>query len=108
MGTIGELKALLEERGVEYRVLPDSHTTHVWFDGYRLCETGDGMVVAYNLTPEQAVEATLGPGECHAEHVVDDDILLDRYECGECGTIWWMFDTPVCRCPRCGRRVVGE
>ncbi len=104
MGTIDELRALLEERGVEYRVLPDSHTTHVWFGGIHVCEQGNGKLACYDLAPAQAIEATLGRGECH-----DEGFAPYFFGCSNCGASHLRnvayVDMPN-YCPRCGAKVV--
>lgn len=103
MSATDELRRLLDEHGIEHH------------DGEIMTYTDDADfmpsasntfdVTLYNLTPEQAVEATLGRGtcrlldgrygypfvcsECHAEFSVD-------FLCGR-----------LRYCPNCGRRVVG-
>ena len=111
------LRALLDERGVEYRNDNGIFTWYVngvmynaWaFDNERLT-----MSVCH-LTPERAVEATLGRGTCG--NVSD----FPKYEfvCSECGgrlDILDEFDNPTVQhndgsfgprfCPSCGREVV--
>ena len=118
-----ELRRLLDERGVEWEAAadaPDSLTT--WATGSdtaRWC--ADELIndrfdlYAYDvdedvsgLTPEQAIDATLGRGTCHID-LVGYDEREDRFQCRSCdwsmsvrrGT-WPRFNY----CPNCGRRVI--
>jgi hypothetical protein len=57
------IRAMLDERGVEHVDAEDGHTQHTWWsDGdHEICASNSGERLAvYNLTPEQAIEATLG------------------------------------------------
>lgn len=113
MTVTDELRRLLDERGVERfdYVFSGSDTTTFRVRGIYLTFTPmrDGLVCSTILTPEQAVEATLGRGTCKVKHSIVDEVgggELDRWVCGECGHIWWSIeDAPSC-CPRCGREVV--
>lgn len=106
MSATDELRRLLDERGVEYRWDNGTATWYVngvmynaWaYDNERLT-----MSVCH-LTPEQAVEATLGRGTCRN---------LSKYiNVFECSCCWWTYDfitDPYLGpryCPNCGRRVV--
>ena len=68
MSATDELRALLDERGVEHTDAEDGHTRHTWWsDGdheIAACDSGTRLAV-YNLTTQQAIDATLGRGECH-------------------------------------------
>ena len=119
---IEELRRLLDERGVECEATLDSLTT--WATGSdtaRWC--ADELIndrfdlYAYNvdedvsgLTPEQAVEATLGRGTCHVERHGSLANWLDMvcWSCSECGFGWHhsVNDKQFHYCPNCGRRVV--
>lgn len=101
------LRALLDERGVEHVDAEDGHTQHTWWsDGdHEIAASNSGERLAvYNLTPEQAVAATLGPGTCR-------DVGRYAFVCSECG---WASDEPHHAlggfwpkyCPECGRKVV--
>lgn len=107
------LRALLDERGVEWWPMHDDEV------GYR--EDRDTEFLVYGckhvahewgcrlqvdmLTPEQAIAATLGPGTCR-------DVGRYAFVCSECG---WASDEPhhvlggfwPKYCPECGKRVVG-
>lgn len=112
------LRALLDERGVEW--MDDSYAqlwSTVWHgrDGkqWRLTENRSGMLTelkAWQATPEQAIDATLGPGTCHAVFEVDamsEDERVGEYVCSECGETFndGHGEFPH-YCPGCGRVVV--
>ena len=110
-----ELRRMLDERGVKWRGgLPTE--TMVEADGLDLLYVAlpDGRVRAFirnYLTPEQAVEATLGRGTCS----------IRGGECDQCGAhihrdavLFWVpagggmrtvESRDVSYCPNCGRRV---
>ena len=110
-----ELRRMLDERGVEWTnpnsCLRDDMTSWVanGFD-YDAFEVPDGTLVLSaahqdDLTPEQAIAATLGRGTCRYE-------LKDgRYECSNCGRSTWAFEgkgdplDPPNFCPNCGCRI---
>ena len=78
------LRELLDERGVEWRDDSSIYGTRrtVWAaDGvtYVAAEVSGRLKVSGYLTPEQAIEATLGRGKCH-------DCLgdIEPFECSEC------------------------
>ena len=109
-----ELRAMLDERGVEWWPMHDvengyhqDRDTEFVIDGkkYTAHEWG-GTLNVYGLTPEQAIEATLGRGTCHL-------ISAPQYgegcqECSSCGEVLdgYLFDGV--RCPNCGAKVVKE
>ena len=116
------LRQLLDERGVEWGgALTDlSRQTH-WSTERNWCaftEWNDAVDIAdtltvYHVTPEQAVEATLGRGTCRKVRAWEDDprggggwVLV----CSECDELLandgedGEFDGPN-YCPNCGRRV---
>lgn len=119
MSATERLRAMLDERGVEWRGgLPTE--TMVEADGLGLLYVAlpDGRVRAFirnYLTPEQAIEATLGRGECRDEGDPGD------FCCSECGVrmftdtsdTYTMIASDGCTiikhpnyCPNCGARVV--
>lgn len=111
MSTTERLRALLDERGVEYRT--HGTTDRTWFEvgsiSWFICERENGSLTAdaVFLTPEQAIAATLGRGECH---ITDNGPWGYPYVCSACGA---SFDPDINNgefnyCPSCGRKVVGE
>lgn len=119
-----ELRALLDERGVEHY---DGTESTLWgyestapLSGryrYAADEISNGymQVRLFRITPVQAVEATLGRGECHVESFDDG---VDEGMDGE----WYSYQPPTwylscghevqgaerpCFCPACGWRVTS-
>ncbi len=121
MTATDELRRLLDERGVEYTVVPEDmygSREYIKIGGMEIRTNGLGEVAVFFLTPEQAVEATLGRGECRS--VCNS---VSEFTCSECGfgcdlTSWIsLFDGDDGRhrhhhhgmpnyCPNCGRKVV--
>lgn len=123
MSAADELRRMLDERGVEWtkpkRIWwelidcePDDSVTIV--EGVTIEAATDGMLVVYPLTPEQAIEATLGRGTCHIavqDNLAETDGMGDVWlECDACN--WQMPLEPSTPrfnyCPNCGREVVDE
>lgn len=102
MTATDELRRLLDERGVEYTDAEDAHTQYTWWsDGdheIAACNSGERLAV-YNLTPAQAVEATLGKGGCE----FCKDGKFDRQTVMMSNHGWQRINF----CPNCGRKVVG-
>ena len=120
MTATDELRRLLDERGVECRQTE-------WIDGITVKWRGSdgseygarnglsfdgptGGLVLYDLTPAQAVEATLGRGTCTvvSKLLIEGEYVPSSYyefemECGE-GFKWDESIPPRC-CPNCGRKV---
>ena len=124
------LRQLLDERGVEYRFKESTKVFEWHFDGTdgegsaHATEVNGGInIIACSLTPEQAVEATLGRGTCHT-------VSMDCFGnppfnqsglngnstacgCSECGAPWstvGLFRGNQLKhnfkaCPICGRKV---
>lgn len=105
-----ELRRLLDERGERYW---DMGTSGIWFgiDGdnhvAEVYEQTDHLLglEMFDLTPERAIDATLGQGTCH-------ETIIDHYwrGCCSCGYIWeFMYGIGKCErpryCPNCGARV---
>lgn len=109
------LRAMLDERGVEHF---DGTETTLWgyeptgdsTGAYRFAadETSGGcmQVRMFNISPEQAIEATLGRGECRLIPTRDKPrSKAPTLTCSECG--WWTdrINDELRYCPRCGKRV---
>lgn len=113
-----ELRRMLDERGVDYRVSATGYSIdigpHITAYANRSDTTLD--VSLRNFTPAQAVEATLGRGECrrvlmdcagNPPYYTGGFALNDTCNgCSECGYPWRThgLETPN-YCPNCGRRV---
>ena len=104
---------LLEERGVSYQ----THYLHVsWRVGPKLFDAVDnldGTLTVDNLTPEQAIAATLGRPERTCKSTTDDNAWC--FVCSECGKSFPRNKLHLAHnhgeinyCPNCGARVVGE
>jgi len=132
MTATDELRRMLDERGVEWWQ-KKRHTC--WKVGkgqevemWRAWEAPDGSITLkvdyiYHLTPEQAIAATLGRGECRNASKVMDEHGQARFACSECHAwidsrlLWnpeyrngespWVSDCKLNFCPNCGRRIVG-
>lgn len=114
------LRQLLDERGVEYRLNEHTKVFEWHFDGTdgegsaHATEVKGGInIIACSLTPEQAVEATLGRGTCGNA----SDFPKYEFVCSACGgrlDILDEFDNPTVQhddgsfgpryCPSCGRK----
>lgn len=103
MSATDELRALLDERGVEYTAAEDGHTQHTWWLGgdhkIAACNSGERLAV-YNLTPAQAIAATLGRGTCHDAA----GSQMAFFSCSVCGATIERKHTRFCFA--CGREVV--
>lgn len=119
MTATDELRALLDERGVEWEDMSAlGFLATLWHGEDAACTALEGaddiphgkVSVQACLTPEQAVEATLGRGTCHAVFEVDamsEDERIGEFVCSECGeTFGDVRDQRPNYCPGCGRRVV--
>ena len=104
---IDELRAMLDERHVKWRT-DISVTNKVewtiwkspWFKEVWAKEV-DGCISIFNcsMTPAQAIEATLGRGECRE---VENEFGYTT--CSECGAVL-PEDYTVYYCWNCGRKV---
>ena len=112
-----ELRRLLDERGVEWIHGRLSSESTAWLDGNVAVvadEYGDGLLlVERKMTPEQAIEATLGRGTCRN---ISPKLGNGEFTCEEClarvygsGGEWfdvnWEYHA-FNYCPNCGRKVV--
>ena len=105
-----ELRRLLDERGVEWRPVawnPQRETFYHAANGVGFCadEYTAGVMIHTDatITPEQAVEATLGRGTCEVVEYEHTGIPV----CSECGAIQ-PEDCTVYYCWCCGRKVMTE
>lgn len=119
-----ELRKLLDERGVEHydgteRTLWGYERTGEDTGIYRFAASelsgGHLQFDMFRVTPEQAIAATLGRGEC--EWVLEHSgTLYDKWRCSKCGYLFVEsrvdqgikddFDPNYC--PNCGAKVVDE
>lgn len=88
-----ELRRLLDERGVKYERPEDGTTIYYDSGGNRYTynvnpDSGWAQLFGYNLTPEQAIAATLGSGTCEpiGEWVdISQTQKVRHVSCSECG-----------------------
>ena len=101
------LRELLDERGADYGYYDGTVHWKGKKHGHaaRLNDRDTLTVTSYSLTPEQAIEATLGRGTCKD---------VGRY-CFRCSACDWCSNEPrfifgagfwANYCPNCGREVV--
>lgn len=106
MTATDRLRALLDERGVEYETDDHMGFSETRWGGDGAFQLAPGAALVMRVTPEQAVEATLGRVTCR----VTSAIILhdpDGYETTlDCGHIVHMPPEDFDYCPNCGRRVV--
>ena len=113
------LRRLLDERGVEWWNETDpkpqgvtmAHVDEQLIEYHENVNGSIGYHVynMHDLTPDQAIDATLGRGECRLERV-NSGPMYDVWRCPVCG---YKHAESVSGevvtqnyCPRCGRRVV--
>ena len=125
MSATERLRKLLDERGVEYFKHEDG-------EPLRKLEKADKPATSWRLgnasvcavpidgsdlfdlwidhcTPEQAIAATLGSGECEIE-TTENWLPAERYHrCKHCGAFFAVMnasgDIQPCVCPNCGKAV---
>ena len=124
MTVTDDLRRLLDERGVEYAT--DDNTASkdtMWTtqnggwmfdcDYMEPLNAKPGTIGAktelmiYGYTPEQAIAATLGVGECHDEGGIGSKYPA-AFICSECGwssTVFAFGGNMPQFCPECGRKV---
>lgn len=107
MTATDELRALLDERGIEYYAMPSINGMNYFFGwvdecgGYTKCVgvQGDCYYARWeHLTPAQAIEVTLWRGTCKRLWTGSEMI------CSECAH--QLNDPTANFCPSCGREVV--
>lgn len=124
MTATDELRAELTKRGVEWEDMSARFPTGMlWCTSWTSqdgepCTAIEGaddipdgkLSVQALLTPEQAIEATLGRGTCHKVRVHKD--IEDEEHCSECGRFLGFANDALAEpynfCPKCGAEVVDE
>jgi len=126
MTATDELRRLLDDRGVEYtqaNAMGGTLFIVVTSEEYYFILVRDNNagieMWSKDLTPEQAVAATLGRGTCHDASIGHYREYGTRFTCSECGATVELLDDqnePIIRsngvgmhprfCPACGRAVV--
>ena len=102
MTATDELRRLLDERGVEH--VDGESMTYINDADFIPAAGGTFDVTLYERTPAQAIDATLGRGECRwipADYITEGDWW--NTSCGESFT--WEPDGTPRYCHNCGRRV---
>lgn len=112
MTATDELRRLLDERGVEwFESVTREGLTWIYRDGkairFHPWQPDTLKVSMFDLTPAQAIAATLGSGTCHYEIAFFGDGKA-WFACSECGGMASADYDPPKYCPHCGRRVVDE
>lgn len=104
MTATDELRRILDERGVEWH--GDIATYWRDADAVESLFADNALDVSlYAVSPEQAIEATLGRGTCEPVDGYDDDGEEIGTCCSECGSPWPVYYV-VRYCPVCGCKVV--
>lgn len=133
MTATDRLRALLDERGAEYETDDHMGFSETRWGGTYAFQLAPGAALVMAVTPEQAVDATLGRGECRMDAYTDaafrvvaapDETDYVDYanvcECSACGAdviipheyervtagddrLWPAYNY----CPCCGRKVVA-
>ena len=105
------LRRLLDERGVEW--WQSANTLGCVFTRWHSPLFGDEVVAMENgkeglvlfdhfMTPEQAIDATLGRGTCRIGRGTSGLMHVTTGHCSECGA---EVVKPAHYCPNCGRKV---
>lgn len=103
-----ELRRMLDERGVEYRVSATGYSIDIGPSMTAYANRTDTTldVSLRGFTPQQAIDATLGRGTCHAIEVpmgMHDDATATV--CSACRVAIDEL-SEMNYCPNCGRAVV--
>ena len=113
MSATDELRRLLDERGARWTACSKATIDNQTFCyGHTLTEFQGGLMVT-DLTPEQAVEAMLGRGECRKLPSSGDTVCIVRRHGYEMEFGYWRCSECGCECFEgarycmgCGRKVV--
>ena len=104
MTATDELRRMLDERGARWTACSKAAIDNQTFcRGHTYTEFQAGLMVS-DLTPEQAIEATLGRGTCKSVDKTDPAVW---FVCSECGYGRDGIEFVPRYCPNCGRRVVA-
>lgn len=108
MTVTDELRRMLDERGVEYRVSATGYSIDIGPSMTAYANRTDTTldVSLRGFTPQQAIDATLGRGTCHAIEVpmgMHDDATATV--CSACRVAIDEL-SEMNYCPNCGRAVV--
>ena len=104
-----ELRAKLTERGIEYTTNDHMGVCETSWNGFTAMQLTPGAKLIMTVTPEQAIAATLGAGECElveTESYRDANEVIHVLECSACGEICEHVNGSYSRCPHCGRKAV--
>lgn len=100
-----KLRAMLDERGVEYITHDDMGACETSWNGFTAYQLTPTSKLIMHPTPEQAIAATLGSGTCENNAPEYLDFL-----CSECGFVHYHSDENDTGdgnnwrfCPNCGR-----
>lgn len=105
---------LLDERKADYRISATGYSIDIgpYITAYANRSDTTLDVSLRQVTPEQAIVATLGPGMCKVE-TTENWLPAERYHrCKHCGAFFAVLDAsgdiPPRVCPNCGRRVIDK
>lgn len=107
MSATDELRRMLDERSVKWEKgasLTSMYTYWTDCNGHDVTAVGtnNAMFMSHFVTPQQAIDATLGRGECEVEYVSD----WMGWHCKSCDALWQgLKDQPPRFCKECGRQV---
>ena len=103
-----QLRALLDERGIEWKDGDASYEIEWSTPDGRHCSAmywkPTFTVLVSGCTPEQAIAATLGSGTCERVKVGTKPDGTPRYRCSVCN--YGIGDTRWAHCPKCGSRII--
>lgn len=108
MSATDELRRLLDERGVEWGTGFGGHTLWTGRHGIEWrWDKQEGILAMYShaITPEQAIEATLGR-TCEVEDTSFDELDMYPHTWLSCGHHTLLMPSEINYCPECGARVV--
>ncbi len=124
MSATKELRRMLDERGADYRVSATGYSIDIgpYTTAYANRSDTTLDVSLRQVTPEQAIAATLGVGTCKADETdvikcwvkckdepsTEHVELIHVMECSACGHTYEYVNGSYEYCPRCGAKVVDE